>query len=170
MARGRGRRTDYNWDNFGDVMDALDLSTTDAQFGTQGLVSGEAATITRVRGRIGVTLNAAAANEDAIILVGLTVVKTDAFIAAATPEISTTASPSDEASWLWQGAIYVSSGAEAAVITDGLIRDLEVDSKAMRKVKANDTLALVIHTPAKLVTDQGGTFDLTYFFHCLLGV
>ena len=51
----------------------------------------------------------------------------------------------------------------------GLVDRLVVDSKAMRKLKVNDTLAFVFQTPAELNFDQGGTVDVTWYFHCLNG-
>jgi len=167
MPRGRtGRRTDYSWSNFGDVS----LGQGVGGSGTFGLVASNVIapqTLTRVRGQIGVTLDAAAADESAMILCGLMALNTDAFVGGGAPEIFT--GGDDEASWIWQGALYVSSGAEAAVVGDQLSDSLAVDSKAMRKLKPGQSIVFVHHSPAELATDQGGTYDLTYFFHCLNG-
>ena len=167
MARGRGRRTDYVWANFGDRENAQDLSSVAGIFGSTGFTFTVAGTLTRVRGRIAVTLDPAAVDEHAMILAGLMIVSADGFSAGNAPEIFT--GFADEASWVWQGQLYVSSGAEAAIVTDQLSTELVVDTKAMRKVKPGQTLALVFQTPAELVLDQAGTFDLTYFFHLLVG-
>ncbi len=168
MPHGRtGRRTDYQWSNFGDVEAGLDLSTATGRFGTTGLVSLVPHTCMRIRGRVAARLSAGTVDEDAFILVGLVKVATDSFVGGAAPEIFTNSD--DEASWIWQGVLYVSSGTEAAVANDGLEDVIDVDSKAMRKFKVNDTLAFVSHTPAELVTDQAGTYDLKYYFHVLRG-
>ena len=71
--------------------------------------------------------------------------------------------------WIWQGALYVNSGAEAAVIPNFLSDSIVVDSKAMRKLKPGQSIAFVHETPSQLVTNQSGTYDITYFFHCLNG-
>ena len=63
----------------------------------------------------------------------------------------------------------MTSGAEAAIVTDGLHDSLVVDTKAMRCVKPNDTVAFVFQTPAELVKDQTGTIDIAYYLHCLAG-
>ncbi len=167
MARRSGRRTDYSWVNTGDLETGLDLSTTDAQFGTSSLQFTEAGTITRVRGKLAVQLDAAAVDERALILFALMVLPIDAFNASSPPEIFT--GSGDEASFLWQGALWVSSLAEAAVQPNFLAASLDIDTKAMRRIKPNETLALVIHTPAELTVDQTGTYDVAYFLHVLFG-
>ena len=171
MARRSGRRTDYDWSQFGDVMGSQDLSSTAAQQGAIGLLFAKAETITRVRGKVGVTLDAGGVNESALILCGMTVMGTDAFGAGTVPPELFGASALDEGSWLWQGQLYVSSGAEASVdgAFPGLVATLDVDTKAMRRVKSGMTLAFVFQTPAELVVDQTGTFDLTYWLHVLTG-
>ncbi len=167
---GRTRRTsrpDYSWTNFGDVNINNDLGTVVGQFGTTASFVVGPQTLIRTRGRVSVTLDAGAVDEKATILCGLTKVSQDLFVAAAgsAPEILTLAS--DEASWIWQGSLYVTSGAEAAIVSDFLSASLEVDTKAMRKLKPGDAIAFVFQSPAELVVDQGGTFDISYWFHCL---
>ena len=167
MARNTrvGRRPDYQWDHFGDVMTAQDLSSTAGQLGTTGLLSVSAHTCVRIRGKVGVVLDTGGINESAMILCGLVKMLGDSFAAGAAPELFVAGV--DEASWIWQGALYVNSGAEGAIVTDFLSDNIEADSKAMRKYKTGDEMAFVFQTPAELVVDQGGTFDLTYFFHVL---
>ena len=164
MARDRGRRTDYQWSNFGDRENGQDIATV-ASFGTTGLASDRAHTCVRIRGRVGVILDAGAVNESAMILCGLVRVTTDAFASGAAPEIF--ANGDDEASWVWQGALWVNSGDEAAIVPDALSDSIEVDSKAMRKFKTNDTLAFVHEAPGALANDQAGLYNLTYYFHVL---
>ncbi len=167
MANRRTSRPTYQWSNFGDVENNQDLSTATSRFGSSGSAVNTAQTLIRVRGKVGVTLDAAAVNERAMILCGLIAVNGDAFAAGdtAAPEIFTNSD--DEASWIWQGALYVDAGSEAAVNENRLSDSIEVDSKAMRKLKPGQVITLVIHTPAELVSDQTGLFDLVYFFHCL---
>ncbi len=168
MPRGRsGRKSDYQWSAFGDVTVNSSLGNV-GQFGVVGSVAQFPQTMMRVRGKVGVTLDAGAAQEAAIIVCGLTIVPSDTFVTGSAPDFNTDAS-SDEASWVWQGSLYVTSGAEAAVVNDGLSQSIEVDSKAMRRMKANDTLVFVHQSPAGVASDQGGTYDIYYYFHCLNG-
>ena len=166
MARARrtGRASDYQWGNFGDQMSTQDIGA-EATFGTSALTPGLAATCVRLRGKVGVTLDTGAPDESVIVLLGVAVVPLDMFQAGAAPELFTGAD--DEMSWLWQGALYVSSGAQGAVINEFLVASIEVDSKAMRKAKATDVVAFVFEAPTELARDQTGTFDLVYFFHAL---
>ncbi len=167
MARARrsGRGPDYQWSNFGDVENGQDLGAGAAVFGSTGLASGVPHTCVRVRGKVGVVLDTGGVDESAMILCGLMRVTSDFFATGVAPELFTSAA--DEASWVWQGVLYVNSGSEGAIVTDFLSDTIEVDSKAMRKFKVNDVLAFVFESPAALQKDQAGTYDLTYFFHVL---
>jgi len=167
MPRGRsGRRTDYSWSNFGDSIVAADIGQQ-GDFGPAVSTVLAPQTLMRIRGKVGVVLDTGGANESAIILCGIMVGNTDLIVGGGPPELFT--GQDDEASWVWQGALYVNSGAEAAVVTDFLSDSLDVDSKAMRKMKPGQAIAFVHQSPAELAVDQGGTYDLTYFFHCLNG-
>ena len=168
MPRRSGRRTDYDWSAIGDVGLGNTLAGAAATFGVTAFLSSLSQTLTRIRGRVGVTLDATAADENAIILCGITVVNNDTFTAGAAPEFQVDGGQ-DDSSWIWQGSMYVSSGAEAAVISDGLIATVEIDTKAMRRLKPNDSVAFVHQSPAALATDQGGTYDISYYMHMLLG-
>ncbi len=170
MARGRtGRRTDYTWLNFGDVQIARDISTDDAFAGSTTLTFNVVGTIMRVRGHVGVTLDAGGVDENVMVLCGLTVLSADAAATGVAPEIFTNSV--DEGSWLWTGALYLSSGAEASVdgAFPGLIATLDIDSKAMRRVKQTENLSFIFQNPNALSTDQTGTYDLTYYVHVLFG-
>ncbi len=170
MARGRrsGRRTDYIWAAFGDSIIALDQAQA-ASVATTGFVFSIAGTIVRIRGTIGATLDAGAVDEQVMLLLGLTVMNGDAFTVGIAPEIFPDGAGADEASWIWQGALYLSSGAEGAVVSDQLMGSLEIDTKAMRRVKTNDVLALILQAPPLLGVDQTGTIDLSYYIHVLVG-
>ncbi len=171
MARGRrsGRRTDYTWLNTGDVELAQDLTTSVGTFGSSSLVATAAQTVTRLRGRIGVYLDAAAADESAMILVGIGIFDADQVVAGAAPELF--AGGIDDGSWMWQGALYVHSGVGVvAGSEEGQFDRIDIDSKAMRRMKANESIALVHQVPAPLVSDQGGTYDLTWYLHELVGL
>ena len=172
MARGggrqrAGRRADYEWTNFGDSEVSLDLSVASGVFGTSGGVVQRPGTIVRIRGKIAAQLDTTSADERALVLLGLMVVSPDGFATGAAPEIFT--GGADDGRFLWQGALFLSSLAEAAVVEgDNLFASVDVDTKAMARVKANETVALIIHTPAQTTVDQGGVFDLLYFMHVLV--
>ncbi len=169
VRRSSGRRSDYQWSNFGDLESNQDLGVTGGVFGATALGSLEAQTVVRVRGKVGGQLDATAVDERVLLLLGLTIVNTELFEqgVGAAPEIFSGAGVSDEASWLWTGALWLTSGAESAVNTNSLFDSTEVDTKAMRKMKAHESLVFVFQSPAELVLDQAGTFDLAWWFHVL---
>ena len=166
-SRGSGRRTDYSWGNFGDIAASIDLGFGAASFGATRFVFNVAGTVMRVRGKVGVVLDTGGVNESAIILCGLIIVPGD--MLTTPPELFTDGS--DEGPWLWQGALYVSSGAEASVdgAFPGLTANVDIDSKAMRRIKPTEQLAFVHESPASITADQTGTYDLTYYVHVLVG-
>ena len=165
MAR-RSSRPDYSWGNFGDVETNVDLTTVVGQFGTTAFALNAPQTLIRVRGRVGLILNPVAVGESTMLLAGLLRMNGDAVVAGSAPELFNNSS--DDASWLWQGSLYVHSGDEAAVSEEKLHAEVEVDTKAMRKFKPGEVIAFVFQTAAELSQDQAGTYDLTYYFHCLL--
>ena len=167
MARQRrsGRGPDYDWFNIGDQATSVDIGIVGATYGVTALTLSTAVTLMRLRGTVGVTLDSAGVDEKLMILFGIAIVTTDNFAAGAASELFTNSV--DESSWIWQGSLFLSSGAEAAIVPDLLSGSVPIDSKAMRKVKANETVVFVHETPTELAQDQGGTYDLTYFIHML---
>ncbi len=169
MARGRsGRRTDYAWANFGDNVLAHDLGTGSASLlGGTGLTTGTTTTITRMRGTVAAVLDTGGVDEGGLVLCGITLLPEDMATAGNAPELHKDAN--DEGSWIWQGQIWLHSGAEAAVVDPNLSNSIEVDSKAMRKWRTGMFLGLVVQTPAALWTDQAGTVDFVWYVHVLTG-
>ncbi len=167
MSRRTGRRTDYQWGSMADVETGLDLGNVSGRFATTTLILGLASTLMRIRGVIGATLDSAAVNESVLALFGIGLFNTDQVAAGSAPEINVAGN--DEFNWMWTGALYLSSGMEAAIVTDQLSASLDIDTKAMRRGKADDVVALVSHTPASVVVDQTGTWDFTYYLHVLQG-
>ena len=165
MARqSQGRRTDYDWANVATTSLTRDLGTTTSEI-LMFTEASFAATVTRIRGKIGVYLDAATVADQALILFGIVVLNKDQIDG---PEISTDAA--DEASWIWQGSIFVSAGAGvAAGSEEGQFGSIEIDTKAMRRLKINDHVTLMVHTPANLVSDGGGTYDVSAYMHTLFG-
>ncbi len=122
-------------------------------------------TLLRVRGRVQVQLDAAAVDERVTVAMGLIVVPDR----AASVGITAVPLPSSngEDDWLWHGFAMVTSGAEAAIVPDALIATIEIDSKAMRKVKPDESLVFVVESVSAATVDQGGSFDVIYGYRCL---
>ena len=163
--RRSGRRPDYDWLNVGDVLLAQDIASEAAFTGT-GIGIGASATLTRIRGKIGCTLDAGGVDEAGLVLAAIGLFDTDSFAAGSAPEIFNPST--DEHSWIWQGQLYLSSGSEGAVVSDQLSASIEVDAKAMRRWKPGSTLALVTELPTELWSNQTGTVDTYYFLHALI--
>ena len=117
---------------------------------------------------VGVTLDAGGIDEASIIVCGLCVVSSDQFTGGTAPDVLADGSSDDE-SWIWQGSLYVSSGAQAAVVNEGLFDRIVIDSKAMRKLKPSEVIAFVHQSPSNLARGQGGTYDLIWYAHLLIG-
>jgi len=167
--RGRGTRPELTWVNFGDQELAQDISTATAFFGATRSVATVTQTVMRVRGFVGVQLDPATIDESVLLLCGIGIFNEELIAAgglASAPELFT--GLSDAASWIWQGQLYVSSG--SLVLGDdtgSLVDRIHVDSKAMRKMKPNEAIAIVFEMPAQLVSDTGGTVDISWYLHCL---
>ena len=167
--RGSGRRTDYTWGHIGDLEEAHDLTSGEAQLGGTSFAFNESQTVTRVRGKVAVELDAGAVSEHALVLFGLQIMSKDAFSSAAASELFV-ADGADEGSWLWQGQLWVSAGDEGTVNQNFLSAQMEIDTKAMRKVKINEVLAFVFQTPAALTLDATGTINIAWYLHILVGL
>ena len=160
----RGRRTDYTWQGSGVEMTALDISSSSI---VTVASANLAATVMRCRGRLMGQLDTGGADERVSIVLGL-IVADDDQLAAGVSAFPTPAADAD-AEWIWVGSLLVSSGAEAAVVEDGLFDRISLDSKAMRRVKQNDNVVLVAETPANGSVDQTGTVDVIGFIRVLFG-
>ncbi len=165
MPRGRrsGRGPDYDWEVLAGLATGVDVATGTkflwgATTGETNLEAGTALTLMRMRGRCFAQLDATAVDERVIVSVGAIVASADA-IAAGTGSLPGPDSDGDD-EWIWHGNLLLSSGAEAAVNTNSLFDRLEIDSKAMRKLKQNQAIVLVGEVAFSL--DQGGTFDFMY--------
>ncbi len=165
--RGRSRGMDMDWHALGDVENGQDLAQP-ASLGTTAFLFASAGTLLRFRGKVGVILDTSAVGESAIIMCGLCVLPEDAVAAGAAPDFQAD-SGHDQIRWVWQGSLYVNSGAEAAIVTDALSAEVEIDSKSMIRVKPTHSLVFVHQAPAELVADQGGTYDIGWYVHVLTG-
>ena len=131
-------------------------SATDTLTGSGNSVLGsglqpvvEGLTLVRVRGHFGLTLNAATAIGDGYTgAVGICLVTNSAFA------IGITALPTPLTELSWDGWLYhqffdIRAGLDVALASN-ITRQIEVDSKAMRKVPVDMTIATILE-----VVEQG---------------
>jgi len=159
---GRGGVHNKEW-----TAACIDSTLMDVAIGTvvafSMFVADEAETILRTRGHIQVIQNSGVADESATIAIGLAIVSARAVAAGA----ASLPRPATEGSypWLWHGWSITSS--VAGLVADGMLARLEVDSKAMRKVKETEVMALVFEVCESV--DQGGSVQLDGGFRVLTG-
>ena len=120
-------------------------------------------TLLRMRGQIHWHLDASVVNELATIAMGIAVVSATAAAAGAVPVPGTDGAYP----WLWHGWTTVASLEEAAITPNFLSTLTEVDSKAMRKMKEEEVIALVVEVCSSL--DQGGNVQIAGGFRALVG-
>ena len=166
MARRGGRKTDYQWGAFQGTILALDNAVGADGLGSTGFIFSQALTVTRIRGSVGVTLNPGGVGEAVMIRCGIIKVSENAFAAGSTAISNTFDDPGED--WIWMGHLYVSSGSEAAIVAASQLVDrVEIDTKAMRKVKPGETFAFTASVVASV--DNGGDCDLLFSNRVLLG-
>ena len=124
-----------------------------------------ASTILRTRGIVFAQLDSTAVDERVTIAVGVII----AGERAVTAGVASLPGPLNQGAddWIWHGYLTVSSGAEAAINDNSLFDRLEIDSKAMRKVKEDETFVFMAQIADSL--DQGGSVDLMYATRVLFG-
>ncbi len=168
MARGRGsgRKTDYEWVATGGLVTALDLASTSAGLFTGGIAIAGPGTLVRTRGRVMAQLDAAAVDERVVVAVGIGVFDNRA-VAAGLASLPRPFTDRGSRVWMWVGMLIVSSGAEGAVVSDGLFNWADIDSKAMRKVKEETTVTAVAEVIDSV--DATGTMDLVIGYQQLIG-
>ena len=125
----------------------------------------EAETILRLHGAVQVELDATAVDERVTIAVAIGVVSARA--AAAGGASVPRAFSEGSYPWFWHGWMQVSSGQEAAINNQFLMDSLNVDSKAMRKIKEDEVVLLAFEICTS--TDQGGHVTFTGGFRLLTG-
>ena len=160
MARGRraGRGPDYEWHAFAGLGTAVDLTVTTASLGsTSFAIASPGGTIVRLRGRVFAQLDAGAVDERVVLAVGIGVASTPAVAAG----IGSLPTPHSEASypWMWHQYLVLSSLA-GGTSQDAEFMSAVIDGKAMRKVKADQSLFIAIEVAS--VVDAAGTFDWMY--------
>ncbi len=123
-------------------------------------------TLVRIRGSILVSLTASAASPGRVLAVlGIKVIQAAA-AAAAAPALPFTDIGSD---WIWWTTVplFLASGTVGSPGGDGLTTNhrVEVDSKAMRKIKGNEVIAFVSQN---VVLTSTQTFDVQGALRVLL--
>ena len=111
-------------------------------FGSGGGQFGDPGTILRCRSDIVFSTFAGAVADDVTVSMGLAIVSAAAFAAGAVscPDASNTSFP-----WLWWKAVTVIAQTTAREQPWGVSNHhIELDSKAMRKVKATETLVMCV--------------------------
>ena len=139
MARQSGRRADYNWT--GHAGFSVGFTTTQV-IATGSILFIAAGTVVRIRGHASVGMDVGAADNAGAVALGLIIVKNNALVAGATA----VPSPVNEidAEWLWHGWFSLNSITGTQSDDEGGQRVLrEIDTKAMRKFKADDALIMV---------------------------
>ena len=159
MARRTGRRTDYTWNGAFGTLAAVVNAGGVSQIVLSDTASG---TIMRARGRIKAAIDTGTVNDICVVGLGLIVV---------TPEqlaVGTSAIPNSnddlDADWLWHGFVPLSAVATATGNEDFAM--IEVDSKAMRRMKQGMSVALRMDNAALAGTPA---VDVTFGIRMLFG-
>ena len=141
VVRRQGRRPDYQWNGVTGLF-ATSLSSTQALMGSI-VTFGSAETLMRIRGHALVIMDPGAADETMVVHIGITVADDAQFTAGATAFPSPTTN--QEENWVWHGQFPLRSntGTQGDIV-GGQVWQAIVDSKAMRKVHANDVLAVMV--------------------------
>ena len=168
VARGRsGAVHNKEWTAACIVTTSLDIAVG-AVVAFSMFTADEAETILRTRGSISAHFDPTAVNESVTLAVGLGIVTARAVAAGA----ASLPRPATEGSfpWLWHGWLMTDSFGLA--VTDqsaspAWVDRLEVDSKAMRKVKETEVMALVFEVCTSV--DGGGLVVLNGGFRVLTG-
>ena len=163
VRRATGRRTDYQWNGVAGLQ-TVTLSTTQALMGSICVFSSSQ-TLMRVRGRVLVAMDVGAADESMVVAVGLIIADDTQFTAGATAFPSPISDLA--ADWLWHGFFPLRSitGTQSDLL-GGQFWQAEIDSKAMRKVKATENISVMADAT---VLSGSPTADVILAARCLTG-
>jgi len=143
MARGRfarSQRRQLDWLGFASIA-RVGITTTQSILSSFSFT--EATTVVRIRGNLLVSAVPDAALDDEVVGLGIAVVSDAAAAVGGTSVPGPIANGSF--SFLWHTYVPLISLAATAAsdVGIGLQKDIVIDSKAMRKMKTSDTLALI---------------------------
>ena len=159
MARG-SRKTDFEW--VGDT--GVSASNIEVQTAVLSVGTGIPATLHRLRGNVLVNMDVGAADQSMVVGLGVALVSTDAFTVGGTSLPSPI--DDDEFPWIWHQFVPLRSITGTQVDEPSQSRYIEVDSKAMRKVKPAQTLVLVSDS---VLLSGSPTYDVTAGIRFLFG-
>ena len=138
MARSRGRKTDYDWNGVTSAAAAI----TATQAVILSLAVNSAATLMRSRGSIAIEAVPDAIGDSTVVGLGLMVVRADAAAVGGTSVPGPI--DDDDGDWLWHQYVPMFAGFASEQPDDKLSRAyIEIDSKAMRRLKSNDAIVLI---------------------------
>ncbi len=138
MPRGKrsGRRPDYEWQGLAFSLNSIAEANV---FQGVAVVNG-AATLMRVRGEILASIDAPTDGDQKVLGFGIMIV-TDAQLAAGPTSVPSPLTVMD-GDWLWHG--FIPLVAQAANLEHTVAGRLTIDSKAMRKLKPNDNVVMIV--------------------------
>ncbi len=138
------------------------LSTTQAALGGIGITVSSRSTLLRIRGNILVKATPDAIGDDAVAGLGIAIVSTDALVVGGTSLPGPLGDP-DWPGWIWHQYVPLMAGSASLGGDDiGSFVRVPVDSKAMRKMGPNESIAVIGHlsavTYAAVVVNGGFRF------------
>ena len=161
-----GRKTDYEWVATAGSVHGTDLPVITAVLGPGVISFTDSGTVFRVRGRVWVQLDAGAVDEDVLICVGIGITISRS-LAQGMTSVPWPHSDRKAKGWLWTGYLWASALAQTGVATQFFADRMLVDTKAMRKVTAENQIYVAAEVAN--VLDATGTWDFGYGFAALLG-
>jgi len=160
MARS-GRPVDYTWG--GSTFQFVTVNATQ-QFAAI-LVSGTSSTMFRARGELTANMDVAAADDGMVLGCGL-IVLDDAVVAAGATAMPSPATDLN-ANWWWHSFIGLRALATSNEgLAGGASGRILIDTKAMRKVKQNESIVLVVDA---VLTSGSPSCDVTGGVRVLFG-
>jgi len=143
FSRGEGRKIDFkSWDSIPGLSTSI---STDSTVLAGGLAFTIPATILRWRGSVMAWLDASdkQVGDAGDLAFGLAIISSDAFAAGAGSVPDPISEP--EYPWIWLGTMDIRVELTAATEAWGIsAQRVDVDSKAMRKVKPGETACMII--------------------------
>ena len=139
-----GQRRLTEWGSFEAMIRAVGIgSAGSAGAQATGVTANERLTLVRLRGHGFIHMDAGAALDAIIVGIGLTIVDEEAF-AAGVGSLPTPLTDM-ESDWVWHGVFALGPAVSATDDGGDLSRNVqfEIDSKAMRKIRTDQTLAFV---------------------------
>ena len=163
--RSTGRKTDYEWTGLAAGAATTGAITT-AGFFQELVAINISTTLYRLRGEVLAHLTTSvAANAVKALGIGIKVVSQDAVSSGAGAMAKPLANLS--ADWIWHGFILLTRNTTTETESAGLVSQrLTIDSKAMRRMKPNQSLVLVID-PVNLAGSE--TAEVSFGVRALFG-